>query len=67
MIKFFAVTTAAFEFQRNIAAVFGTSNKKLTRMYELHIMAQTELDKENPDMKEIDRLLRMMEKETKTK
>lgn len=60
--KFFAISTAAFEFQQAIIQAVGGKPFQ-SYMQTLHIQAQTELSKQAPNMELIDNLLSEMEKE----
>lgn len=57
---YFRITTAAFSFVDSIVlAVNGTVTPN--KMKQLHFMALEEIEKENPNMLIIDRLLKEME------
>lgn len=57
---FFNFSVACFDFQRAVSNIFKTPNK-LSEMYELHLKAKSELDKENPDLQVVESLLIDME------
>ena len=57
---FFGVSTAAFEFAKKINEALGRA-KEPTEMELLHIKANIEANKENPDMEVLDGILLEME------
>jgi hypothetical protein len=57
---FFGISNAVFEFQQTITSVFNR-NAQPSPMAILHRLALKEVQKENPDLKYIDRLLAEME------
>ena len=62
--QFFAISVAAFEMQHSISKAFGYLGAK-SYMHLLHLNAQEEINKENPDLKKTDKFLAMMEEEAK--
>lgn len=57
---FFRVSNAAFEFQNSIQLAFS-GHIVPTKMQQLHKMALVEIEKENPDLSLIEKLLADME------
>jgi hypothetical protein len=62
--QFFAISVAAFEMQHSISKAFGYLGTK-SYMHFLHLNAQEEINKENPDLKKMDKFLSMMEEAAK--
>jgi len=56
----FTISVAAFEMQHSISKAFGYSGNK-SSMHLLHLKAQEEINKEEPDIKVMDFLLALME------
>ena len=57
---FFRLSNAVFNFQNNVQLItIGYISK--TKMQQLHEIALEEIEKENPDLNKIDRLLQEME------
>lgn len=57
---FFRVSNAAFEFSRSFKKAFGLPDE-VSKMEELHVLALSEVEKENPDMAVLDYLLKRMQ------
>lgn len=62
--QFFAISVAAFEMQHSISKAFGYLGTK-SYMHLLHLNAQEEINKENPNLKKMDKFLAMMEEAAK--
>jgi len=58
---FFRVSNAAFDFANAIQLAFNKINIP-NKMQKLHKLALEEIEKENPDLSKIDKLLAEMEK-----
>jgi len=58
---FFRISNAAFEFANTVQLVVN-GNEIRSKMYNLHKIALSEIEKENPDILLIDILLAEMEK-----
>ena len=59
----FTISTAAFNFQRTILQAFGNPAPEPSTMERLHIMALGELNRVEPNMEYIHKLLQLMEEE----
>lgn len=62
---FFTVSVAAFEMQHTILEAFGHKANNITHMHALHIKARNEANQKDPDMKVLNRLIYLMEREAK--
>jgi len=58
--QFFAISVAAFEMQHSMSKAFGYLGTK-SYMHLLHLIAQEEINKENPSLEKMDIFLAMME------